>query len=683
MLSNILDRISFWSLFSVIVLLPVFFLPFTKIPTENSKGLLLIVGLAISIIFWTAARFSDGKIILPKSWLLVAGLGIILSSLLSAFFSSAPQFSFFGIMFDTGTFYFLLAAFLLMAMSSIVFKDAQKAKIVLKGIIISSAVLFVFQIFHIFMPTISSLGLLAGKIDNLLGSWNALGIFAGFSVVVSLFVFVFFTISKREKMFLGILTILSVVLIAIVNLSLVWWMLGFFALFIFVYKISLNAKQAEESKRVFPILPFSVIMISLLFIMLGQFIGGFLPNRLGVSNFEIRPSFSSTMSVAKDALAKNPILGLGPNRFSEAWDMHKPLVINSTNFWDTSFNFGSGFLPTFVVTNGSLGLLAWVIFFAVVLIVGLRSLFVTKKKNVLNTKANLFFVASIYLFVSSFVYPVGATLFLLAFAFLGIFIGLYCASKSKGEISLSLLDDPRKSFFSILLLVAVMIITVSAGFKYAQRFASTFYFQKVFSAETIPDAELFISKAVALHPNDLYFRTYSEVYMAKMNSLIAKGSSITDSEKIELQMSFDQAVRGSQSAIAYNSKNYLNFKMLGLIYDVVGMFGAEGAYNNAIEAYKSASELNPVNPGLKINLAKSSFSAGKIQEAKDYAKQALSLKGDYVDALIILSQISKIEGKNTDALSYAEAALYVFPQDQGLAQYVDALKNNSKEVENN
>src|SRR3989344_5171559 len=51
MLSNILDRISFWSLFVVIVLLPVFFLPFTQIPIETSKGLLFVMCLAISIIF--------------------------------------------------------------------------------------------------------------------------------------------------------------------------------------------------------------------------------------------------------------------------------------------------------------------------------------------------------------------------------------------------------------------------------------------------------------------------------------------------------------------------------------------------------------------------------------------------------------------------------------------------------
>ena len=117
MLSNILDRISFWFLFTVIVLLPIFFLPFTDIPVETSKGLLLVMGLAISIIFWIAARFSDGKISIPKSWLLFSAFGVSLAFFVSALFSSSLSLSLFGIMLDVGTFYFMLAAFLLMLFS--------------------------------------------------------------------------------------------------------------------------------------------------------------------------------------------------------------------------------------------------------------------------------------------------------------------------------------------------------------------------------------------------------------------------------------------------------------------------------------------------------------------------------------------------------------------------------------
>ncbi|MFZ3015911.1 MAG: hypothetical protein WA101_02850 [Minisyncoccia bacterium] len=679
MLSNILDRISFWSLFVVVVLLPVFFLPFTKIPIETSKGLLLIAGLVISIIFWAAARFSDGKIIFPKSWLLFSGFGIVLVFLISALFSATQKVSFFGIMFDMGTFYFILSAFLLMLTSSVILKDVKKAKMVLWGTIISSVALFVFQMLHLLMPHTLSLGILNGNIDNLLGSWNAFGIFAGLLVIISLFVIEFFSISKMMKIFLGILMALSVFLIIAVNFSVLWCVLGIFALFIFIYKVSfsLTGQQSQKNKRTFPAISFAVVMISLLFLMAGQFIGGFIPNRLNISNIEIRPSFSSTMAVTKDALAKDPILGAGPNRFMQVWDMYKPSVINSTRFWDASFNTGSGLLPTFFIMTGSLGILAWILFFAFLLISGFKTLFIMQKKNMTNLETILFFIMSLYLFVFSFVYPIGLALFLLAFAFLGIFIGLYSVNKEKGEITFSLLDDPRKSFFSILLLVVVMVIAASAGFKYVERFASISYFQKTLSAQTIPDAEAAINKAIALYPNDLYFRTYAQVYIAKLNSLAVKGQSITDGEKAELQASFDQALSGAQMAISYDQTNYLNYKILGSIYDVIAPLGAAGAYDKAIEAYNKALSLNPLNPGLKFSIANSYLLDGKIKEAKDYVIQTLTLKRDYIDALIMLSQISKNEGNSKDALLYAEAALSIFPQSQDLSRYVDSLKENT------
>jgi hypothetical protein len=44
MLSKILDKISIWSLILVIVLLPVFFIPFLNFPLENSKMFLVVLG---------------------------------------------------------------------------------------------------------------------------------------------------------------------------------------------------------------------------------------------------------------------------------------------------------------------------------------------------------------------------------------------------------------------------------------------------------------------------------------------------------------------------------------------------------------------------------------------------------------------------------------------------------------
>jgi len=679
MLSNILDKISFWLIFIIIVLLPIFFLPFTQIPIEISKGLLIVVGLVLSIIFWIIARLFDGKIILPKSWFLFSGLGVLLSFFLSSIFSSSINASFFGIMFDIGTFYFMLGAFLLMLFSSIIFRDIKNAKIVLWGMIISSIILFLFQTLYLFLPNLLSFGILSEKTDNILGSWNAFGLFVGFSIIISLFVVEFFSISKKIKWLLKFFIAFLIVLSITINFLLIWEIVGIFALIIFIYKIYFTfskVNEEENKKRYFPTFSFIIIMISLLFFMSSKFIVGFLPNTLNLSNVEVKPSFESTISITTLALKENPILGVGPNNFGQVWAMYKPQIINLTQFWDTSFNVGFGLLPTFASTTGFLGILSWFVFFILFIITGIKSLLLSIKNNI-NLEIVLFFIASLYLFISSFFYSPGEVIFLLAFIFAGIFIGLSSSSHQNKEISFSFLNDYRKSFFSILFLVILMIVSLAFSFKYIEKFISVFYFKKTFSASSLSMAEDYIAKAISLHQNDLYLRTSTQVYLTKINSIITKGSDISDTDKADLQTSFDKALNSAQLAVFYDSKNYLNYNSLGNVYNTAGLLGIKDYYSKAIEAYKMASALNPLNPGIKLNIANVYFNDGKITEAKNLAKEVLSLKPDYIEALIFISKIEKGDGNNASAISYAENALSLDPNNKDLIQYVDSLKNNS------
>ena len=678
MKTNIFDRLSFLSLFLVIVLLPLFCLPFTNIPVEISKGLLLVLGLAACVIFWAIARFSDGKIIFPKSWLLVSGFGIVLVFLLSALFSGSPQVSLFGAMFDVGSFYFIFAGFVLMLFSSIILRTPKQAKIVLLGTILSSAFVLIFQSIHLFLPTIFSLGILAGKTGNILGSWNALGLFAGFSGLMFLLVIEFFPISKMEKLVLQIFIFLSILLAAAVNFPLVWILLGISSLIIFVYKVSITLQRNEndEEKKHFPIVSFVVGMIALLFFMSGNIVGSIIPNYLQLSNAEVNPTFGATMSITKRVLVEHPVFGVGPNRFGEAWSMYKPESINNTQFWDISFGSGSGLLPTLTATTGYLGVLAWLVFLVLFLIIGVKSVFASIK-NGANWEMMAFFILSLYLFISSFFYSVGSVIFLLSLAFTGVFIGLVTSDFNK-EISMSFLNDHRKSFFSILSLILLAIFSVAIAFKYTERLVSVSYFGKALSAPTVLEAENYIGKTLSLHTNDLYLRAYSQIYLVKLDSIAGKAtkeSPLSDADKAELQTSFDQAIKSAQMATAYDSLNYLNFRLLGSVYQAAGALGVKDVYVKAIEAYQTASGLNPLNPGIKLAMASASFSNGKIKEAKDYAQAALSLKPNYIDAMITLSQIGKSEGNTSEAFSYAQNALALDPTNKNLIQYVDSLKN--------
>lgn len=680
MLSNILDRISFWSLFCVIVLLPAFFLPFTKIPVETAKGLLVVIGIVVSVIAWAAARFSDGKIYLPKSYISLGVLGVTISVLISSLISSSSKLSFFGVMLDVGTFWFMLSALVLMFMSSIMIRNENKARLILTGLALSSLFVFIFQIFRFVNPQALSFGVLSGNTANLLGSWYSLGLFAGLSAIISLFVVELISVSKKIKIFFSITSAISLVIVICVNLPLAWELIGLFSLLIFVYKISLSSNSnAEDTRAKFPVFSFSIVMLSLLFFMSGQFIGNIVPDKLGLVDLEISPSISSTITVAKSSLAEDPIFGIGPNKFSQAWGMYKPDIINSTQFWNTSFAFGSGLIPTLAITTGILGIIAWFVLLVLFVTSGVKSMFRAIKEK-MNHESVLYFLIALYLLVASFFYASGIVLFLLAFTFMGVYIGVSVSSKENGITEISFLEDPRKSFFSILLLVLLMIVSAGLSFKYIERFASVSYLRTALIAENVEQAEASMQKAIQLHQNDFYFRTYAQIYLFKLNTLISKQTALTEDEKVLLQSYFDEAVNASNLAISYDKENYLNYDMLGAVYNTAAGLGVKDAYAKSIEAYLQASKLNPKNPVLKLAISKNYFADNKIKEAKDFAKESIALKPNYTLGLIFLSQLEKNQGNNTEAILYAEQALSTVPGDKDVLQYLNSLKGNGGNI---
>lgn len=678
MISNILDRVSFWSLFLVVVLLPLFFIPFTNIPIETSKGLLVIFGLAVSVISWSLGRFFDGKIVIPKLKMLFVLLGIVFSFLLSAIFSKTFKVSMFGTMFDMGTFWFMLVSFLLLFMSSIVLREFKKAKILLFGLLFSGLILTSIQTLHLFFPGIISIFNL-DTTANLVGSLNVLAVYSSLIVLFSVFVIEFFSISRLFKIILSVILLLSLFLIAVVNFSLVWLMLGIFTLFIFVYKVSFFInKQEGEKKTGFPLSSFIVAMLSLIFFISSQFIGGILPSIFKVSSNEVRPSFISTMSVFRGTITNDPVFGIGPNKFTDAWNLYKPTNINQTVFWDSSFSNGSGTIPSFFVTTGILGTLLWLLFFVLLIMCGYKSLSKFNKEGEIDIKTFIFYLVSLYLFMMSIFYTIGVVLFFLAFAFLGVFMGFSINNNKDKEISFSFLDDVRKSFFAILFFIIIMIISITLVFKYTERLVSVVYFQKAINANTTEQAEVNIKNAIYLSQNDLYLRTYTQIYILKINSLVSKtqeGGSLSDEEKTNLQTYFDQAIKSAQMATSLNRTNYLNFETLGSVYEVGLSLGAAESFDKALESYKKAESLSPLSPSIKLNISRLLYLNKKVDEANEYAQKSLVLKDNYVDALLILSQIAKQKGDDKSSILYIEKALYYYPENEDLRKYLNTLKN--------
>ena len=92
-----------------------------------------------------------------------------------------------------------------------------------------------------------------------------------------------------------------------------------------------------------PVTRFAFSIIGLVCIVSGAFVvsGDYLSTAVnkysGINYIEVRPSLTSTIDLTRAVYSENALLGVGPNRFEDAWRAHKDPVINQTIFGILTF----------------------------------------------------------------------------------------------------------------------------------------------------------------------------------------------------------------------------------------------------------------------------------------------------------------------------------------------------------
>jgi tetratricopeptide (TPR) repeat protein len=491
------------------------------------------------------------------------------------------------------------------------------------------------------------LGVLAGKTGNLVGSWNNLSILSLCGIILALLLIECAYITKKHKILLTLFVIISLFITLLTNFPLTWELLTLFSAFIFTYRVYLYRKQtifSLHTQTAFPTHSLFVLIISLLFFVSGQFIGSYIPTKLGITNLEASPTFISTMGVLNGVLEQNPFTGMGPNNFAEAWARYKSPLVNSSSYWNIAFNTGSGLIPTFFITTGLFGVLALCTFFYFLYVPYKKKIF-EKMLSREHTEVTILYMVTLCLSLASFLYTIGTTLFFLLFASLGVMIGASTFPHKGERITFSFLNDPRYSFFGMAVLVSLIVCSVSfAGF-YTKRFISVSYFTKTLEATNTQDARGSISRAVELYPTDLYYRTYAQVELFTLKEILekTKREGFGEESTASLKQSSDSALRLAESAVRFHPRNALNWEILGMVYESLSNVGLYHAYDKAIESYRMASALDPLNPRMKLIIANTLATEGKYEEAKNVVREALQLKQGYKDALGLLSQIEYAE----------------------------------------
>lgn len=654
-LSKIPLRLFYLALF----LVPLFALPYTIFPVALNKSYLAYFLMILAAIFYLGFSLRSGRLILPKNPVLALLAALLVSLTVSSFFSTAPHVSFLGLGFEPTTLsaFFLYA--LALALAAIFFSSEDKILRALLFFFSSFVLLFLFQAFHIFSQAKFFSWIGTDPTANLFGSWNDFGIFASLILLLSLILFDFLPRSGL-KIFVGLVSLLSLAAAATVNFELIWWLV---AVLMVVFMAYLYSRRGE--RKTFFRLPFVALIIALLFILVRP-LASELPGALGIQFIEVRPLWSSTGQVVRSALAQNPAFGSGPNTFVYDWLKYHPKEIAGTPFWQVRFSSGTGLLPSLAGGAGVVGAIFFLGFLVLFLWQGFRVLVVDEGEASALLAAT--FLGALYLWVFAVLYSVGFFILFFAFLLTGMFLGLAASKGMSASINISLFERSGTGFISALLLIFLIVVSISWLYVLAQKYyVAVVYGESIRAAQAgnLDLAESKLQRALSLDGQDRYFRTATDLGLSRLQQIINRPDLSRDDARLQFQNALGAVIQKAQAAVSLNPADPLNWTNLGRVYEAIVPFGIQGAADFAKNAYAEALGRFPYDPESYLAQARVELMQNKTKEAKDFLLKAVEVKNDYAPAHFLLAQIEAQSGNSAEAIRRAETAAFLSPNDIG------------------
>ena len=676
-----LQQISHWALLLVFGLLPLIFIPTFVIPNSFTKIVFVVFAVVVAAIFFSLSVLRSGKLSYSIPYALIALWGVALVSVVSALLSGDIRDSFFGDVMGThtGAFTLLLAATATLWVLVGMKKEAIMRLYML--IIVSTFVLALYHVVRLFFgESVLSFGVFTSATLSPIGGWNDLALFFGLVVLLSLVTLEQLPLTKWGRVLFGMVVCASLIMLAVINFSFVWIVLGLVSAVMVVYVLGKDRfgsadsslmqsgeSQGKKQSIASLIFPLVVCVASGVFILGGSTLSGAVANMTDISYIEVRPSFEATADIAQNVYRESAFLGTGPNKFADAWRQHKDDSINSTIFWNTDFQSGSGYIPSFFVTTGVLGGLAWILFIGLFVYGGVRMILRSGNQDRVWYFIGLSsFVGASFIWVMSFVYVPGPAILLLGALCTGVAFVAQGALNPTSSYTVALATNRRSGFLLTLGVVVFIAGSVGVGYLVAKQYAAVYLFAEgsylVQQGGDLEEAEQKIAQAFALSGNDLFARRIAEYQLARMNALL-NVESPTEQQRTEFQNAAANGINAGTLAIERDATDPENWSVLGNVYAILAAAQAEGSYAMAKERLERARSLDPKNPRRLLNLAQLESRQGNVDEAYRLTESALALKANYSDGLYYLSQLDIARGNVEKAIESTRAIISLAPED--------------------
>ncbi len=654
-------KASEWIFYLVIFFAPLWTLKFTIFPIELNKSYLAYFLIIIAGILFLISILKDGWLKISKNWLFPSVAGIVLASLLSALFSVSRASSFLGLGQEATALSSILFFAVSLVLTSLILGNDDKSLKAFLALFLSFAVIAAYQIFQTFF-NISFLNWIGrDKTANLLGSWNELGIFSSLIMLLSL---TFFNYLPKSgfKIFSGIIFAVSLVLTVVVNYGPTWWVLAAFLIVFLAYLYS----RSRDTRSVFR-LPFGALIIVIFFILAAPLVAK-IATSSGIQFIEVRPSWAATGDVIAGSLKHNFLLGTGPNTFLYDWFLYRSSDITATPFWQVRFVTGVGYIPTLIAETGALGALALLALFIFFFWYGFKVLVLSESQTSFLAAAS--FLGAAYLWVFAFIYPLGFFSIFLASVLSGMFVGLASSAGVLPVKNISIFERSTTSFITALATIFMIVLGVAWFYVLGENYYGAIIYAKgaeALSRGNYDRAEKHLNDAVAIRPEDRYYRTLTDLGLIRLSLAVNRTGLTRDELRAEFQATLSSVIQNAQQAIALNPTDPANWINIGRVYEAVVPLQVQGSADFAKNSYEEAFKRFPTNPEPYLAEARVELASANpsLKLTKEFLVKSIALKKDYAPAHFLLAQTEVNLGNLTKAITSAENTVILAPNDIG------------------
>lgn len=659
----ICDKVSKISIYLLVFLLPLFFLPWTSDVLDFNKQVLLIILVVISLFAWMLKILTSGMVVFRLTKLHIAIGVLFLVSLISTIFSFWRYGSFWGWPLVVSESLLTLIGFILIYFLLINLFKREEIFFLVLALMTSAFLAMLFGVFQLFGRFLFNFNFAKAVSFNTLGTIESLAVFG--AVILPLAVILIISSRGFLRIFFGISGALALALLILINSSVAWWLVMLGSVLIIVFGI----QRREHLDHRWLLLPMCLLALAIFFSFFQIQFPGLAPRPV-----EVLLTHRASLGIAGKSFLERPIFGSGPATFVYGFSKYKKESFNQNPFWNVRFRTSRSKILGLLATGGAfgilsfLGLLGFFVFLAVKFLLAKAKTEESEEEFSWRLSLGLL-ISFLTLTLGYFLYRSNLTLDFLWFLLLAAFVSLMPLSQKKFILKPSSLINLSLTFAFILVFIFSLGIFIIGWQRYS---AEAAYAKgiKAWQKGRVEEGLKGLEGAAKLNSHqDSYWRGIAQIYLRKISDE-ARTKDLSRPENVELlQIFINNAVNSAKAATDMNPRNVANWSVRGFVYqNLIGAVG--GAEDWSKKSYNQAIELEPANPYLLTQKGMVLLREGgeeNLKEAKELFDKAIEIKPDYAQARFQTAMFYKAQGKLSEAIAELEETKKTAPDDVGLA----------------